>query len=126
MIEGDPFLFDVLAVNPQTAWAVGIDGTVLRTTDGGKTWGKVKTNAPKDPLFAVASDGKDTIMIGGNAIVLFSVDQGRTWKTSEFKPPIIYSWIYKIAQRGSSGFIAVGGGGAIYSANSAPSWQKVN
>ncbi len=54
-IEGGTFLFDVVAINPQTAWAVGIDGYVIKTENGGKIWTQVKTGAPKTQLFCVAS-----------------------------------------------------------------------
>ena len=37
-IISDPTLFDVLAVDPQTAWAVGLQGVARRTADGGETW----------------------------------------------------------------------------------------
>ncbi|MGA2517381.1 MAG: YCF48-related protein [Thermodesulfobacteriota bacterium] len=124
-MEGASFLFDVVAVNPQTAWAVGIDGYAVKTIDGGKTWRGVNTGDSKISFFCVASDGKDTIMIGGKGALLLSVDQGRTWKKSELNPPITYGWIQKIAQRGSSGFIAIGGRGVIYISNSKTSWQQI-
>jgi photosystem II stability/assembly factor-like uncharacterized protein len=46
-MEGASFLFDVVAVNPQTAWAVGIDGYAVKTIDGGKTWRGVNTGDSK-------------------------------------------------------------------------------
>jgi photosystem II stability/assembly factor-like uncharacterized protein len=123
-VEGGTFLFDVVSIDPQTAWAVGIDGYVIKTTDGGKTWKEVVTGAQKTQLFCIATDKKDTIFIGGKSTFLSSVDKGKTWKTPEFKPPIIYNWIYGLASRGRSGFIAVGGDGAIY-LNVSTSWQRV-
>jgi photosystem II stability/assembly factor-like uncharacterized protein len=125
-IVADPFLYGVVAINSQTAWAVGVDGYVAKTVDGGKTWTPVSTGAPKTHLFCVTSDKKEMILIGGRGIFLSSVDKGRTWRSSEFKPPITYGWIYGLSQRGSSGFIAVGWRGAIYSSNSVTLWERVN
>ena len=123
-IEGGTFLFDVVGVNPETAWAVGIDGYVIKTTDGGKTWSEVVTGAPKIQLFCIATDRKDAILLGGKGTFLSSFDRGKTWKAPGFRPPITYDWIYGLACRGSSGFVAVGGEGAIY-LNASTSWQRV-
>ncbi len=108
------FLFDVVAIDPQTAWAVGIDGCVLRTPDGGKTWKEIKTGASKTQLFCVSSNKAGTILIGGNTVFLASTDQGTTWKQPSCDPPITYGWLYGLAARGSSGFVAVGYEGSVY------------
>ncbi len=55
-VEGGNFLFDVVAIDPQTAWAVGIDGYVIKTVNGGKTWQEVSTGAPKTQLFGIGYD----------------------------------------------------------------------
>ncbi len=127
-IVGGNYLFDVVAINPQTAWAVGIDGYVTKTDDGGKSWQKVVTGVPNAKLFCVASDRADTILFGGDGTLLSSTDKGKTWKNPAFDPPITYGWLYGLTQRGSSGFVAVGWEGAIYlndGKNPSPTWRKV-
>jgi len=127
-VEGGNFLFDVTAVDPQTAWAVGIDGYVIRTLDGGKTWKEVKTDAPKTQFFCVASNQGSTVLIGGNGTFLISTDNGKTWKNPKFEPPIIYGWLYGIARRASTEFVAVGWDGNIYLSdgkNPLSSWHRV-
>ena len=124
-IEGAPFLFDVVATDPKTAWAVGIDGNVTRTNDGGKTWRTIETGVPRTQLFCVGTDKKDTILIGGKGVFLSSNDNGKTWKNPAFSPFITYGWIYGLAKRGSSDFTAVGWKGSIYLSTS-NNWQRVN
>jgi len=126
-IVGGNFLFDVIAIDPRTAWAVGIDGYVIKTDNGGKRWIEVKTGAPKTQLFCVGSDRRKTILIGGFGIFLYSGDNGQTWKTPQFNPPSTYNWFYGITTRGHSGFVAVGGSGIIYiSKGKNPSiWNRV-
>lgn len=119
------FLFDVVAIDSQTVWAVGIDGYAIRTGDGGKTWQEVQTGAPRTQLFCVATDGADRILIGGNCIFLSSEDKGHTWKIPKFKPPITYGWIYGLTPRSSFGFVAVGWEGAIYVSTS-NTWHLAN
>ena len=123
--EGGTFLFDVRAIDPQRAWAVGIDGYVIKTEDGGESWQKVKTGAPKAKLFCITSEGANRLLIGGKGIFLSSDDGGKTWTVPKFTPPISYGWLYGLAQRGASGFVAVGWNGAIY-INTSNTWQRVN
>jgi photosystem II stability/assembly factor-like uncharacterized protein len=114
-VEGGNYIFDIVALDPQRAWGVGIDGYVTKTVDGGKSWQEVKTKAPKTQLFCVATDNtRRTILIGGNGTFLASVDGGATWKFPTFTPPVIYTWIYGVGRRGNSGFVAVGANGVIY------------
>jgi photosystem II stability/assembly factor-like uncharacterized protein len=122
---GGTYLFNVVAVDPKTAWAVGIEGYISRTNDGGKTWQQVITEVPKTQLFCVASDKAGTLAIGGKGIFLISTDRGQSWKKVDFKPPITYGWIYGVAKRGNAGFVAVGKAGAIY-LSALDSWRRVN
>jgi photosystem II stability/assembly factor-like uncharacterized protein len=126
-VESGNYLFDVKAIDPQTAWAVGIDGYVTKTGDGGKTWQDIPVKIPKTQLFAVAVDSTRTILIAGNGVFVISPDGGKTWKTPVFAPPIIYSWIYGVGLRGNAGYVAVGGNGVIYlSEGKNPlSWKQV-
>jgi photosystem II stability/assembly factor-like uncharacterized protein len=124
-VVGEPFLFDVVAVDPQTAWAVGIDGNVTKTVDGGKSWKRVETGAPKAPLYCIGSDKAGTILIGGKGVFLSSTDKGRTWQSPRFEPPITYGWLYGLSRRGTSGFVTVGWVGAIY-LSSSNKWQRVS
>ena len=106
---------------------MGIEGYVVRTVNGGKSWQEVKTGAPKTQLFCVNTDKAKTVLIGGNGVFLVSSDNGKTWKEPEFKPSVIYDWVYGIARLGGGGYVTVGGAGDIYlsEANSPESWKKI-
>jgi photosystem II stability/assembly factor-like uncharacterized protein len=106
-------LFNVVAVDSRTAWAVGIDGYVTKTADGGKTWQVVEKGVPKTHLFGVAHGGAN-IIIGGRAFLSASTDGAGTFKAAKAEPGVAYGWIYGIAPRGKTGFVAVGKGGWIY------------
>jgi photosystem II stability/assembly factor-like uncharacterized protein len=124
-VEGGTFLFDVQAIDPRTAWAVGIDGYVIKTEDGGKGWEEVQTGASQTQLFCITTDRADTILIGGNGVFLSSSDKGQSWKVPVFEPTVTYGWIYGLTQRPSSGFVGVGWDGAIY-LNTSNNWHRVN
>ncbi len=126
-IEGDIFRFDVLAVDPMTAWVVGIDGYIRKTLDGGETWQAPPQagSVPRQQIFAIAS-AQDHVFIGGNRLLLASSDGGQTFNTPDVQPPVKYGWIYDIGPRGQAGLVAVGKGGWIYLSDAAGnSWRRV-
>ncbi len=125
-LEAEGLLFDAVAIDSKTAWAVGIDGRVIRTDDGGELWRELATGAPVTQLFSIAYDGADTIVVGGKGICLFSKDRGRTWEKARLEPHIEYSWLSGIAASGVSRFVAVGADGAIYRSADAGVWQRVD
>jgi photosystem II stability/assembly factor-like uncharacterized protein len=124
-MEGGNFLFDVIAVDPKTAWAVGIDGYVAKTVNGGTTWQKVTNGIPKAHLFGVTSDRQGTVLIASKGLLLTSSDGGKIFRNARFEPQIKYGWIYAIVPRGG-GFVAVGKGGWIYLSDKlGASWNRV-
>ena len=124
-LEGGTFLYDVLAVDAATAWAVGLEGCVIKTINGGKTWTNMDTGAPRTPLFCIAGDTADTIVMGGKGVFLVSKDRGHTWENTRFKPHIDYSWIYGVAHCGNSKFAAGGENGAIYIGTGNKEWKRI-
>ena len=124
-LVGENTLFDIVAIDPMTAWAVGIDGYVTATTDGGTTWNEVKGDFPRTQLFGITSDRQGKIITAGNRNLIISSDGGKSFAVPKIEPPVKYGWIYGITPRGSKGFAAVGKEGWIYlSDSSGLSWQR--
>jgi hypothetical protein len=73
------------AVNDQIIWVSGTDGTVGKSTDGGKTWRwiTVKNFEKKDFRDIEAFDERNAIImaIGEPAFILKTTDGGETWTT---------------------------------------------
>jgi len=124
-LKGGDFFFDVIAVDPQTAWRVGIQGIIEKTVDGGKTWQRVEAGIPQVPLYCISCDRASTLIVGGKGVCVNSADKGVTWQNARFEPTVEYSWIYHIARVGDSGFAACGDEGAIYRKTSGSIWQRV-
>ena len=124
-VVGGNYLFDIVAVNPMTAWVVGIDGYVAKTVDAGKTWRKQMTGVPKKHLFGV-SVGEKGVLIAGDGVLLRTTDGGATWREVKVEPSIRYGWLYRIGRRGKEGFVTVGQMGWIYTADTgAGEWKRV-
>lgn len=69
----------VSAVNDRVAWASGADSTVLRTTDGGATWNKLKVTTD-------ALDFRDIDAVDARTAYLLSIGNGpasRIYKTTD-------------------------------------------
>lgn len=65
--------------NAQVGYAVGDNGLVVKTVDGGKNWGSV-TAAGTDELFSVWALSRSRIWVGGtNGEMYYSRDGGATW-----------------------------------------------
>ncbi|MFH0730401.1 MAG: YCF48-related protein [Pseudomonadota bacterium] len=122
-------IFGVFALNPTSAWVVGIDGYAAKTDDAGKNWERISEGIPKRHLFCVSGDKSGNLFIGGKGVFLVSFDNGQSWQSSKFDPSIIYSWIYNVTHQKKEEYVAVGKGGAIYASsgtNSQMVWHKVN
>lgn len=72
----------VTFVDDQNGWAVGHDGSVLRTTDGGENWELRHWDAAwgrpfYDVIFATPEQG---LVVGSNGRMLRTDDAGETWE----------------------------------------------
>ena len=128
-VRAGNYLFGIAAVDAKRAWAVGIDGTVMKTADGGKTWNTVAVGAGRAPFSSVAADRSGTaVVIAGAEGLWVSTDEGKVWTRPSFQPPLGYKWFYRVAHRGDSRFTVVGMDGGIYqNGGTSPSsaWQQV-
>lgn len=71
----------------QTGWAVGDNGTILKTTDGGNTWG-LQTSGTTESLQSVHFINTQTgYIVGTNGVILKTVTGGG----STFFPPSLAS-----------------------------------
>jgi photosystem II stability/assembly factor-like uncharacterized protein len=124
-LKGGKYLFDVVAINPQSACVSGIQGTVLLTTDGGSTWKPIDVNSHVFPLYSIEFDGENTLVLGGKGVCTISKDKGITWRKAEFRPAIDYSWIYDVAYIGNGHFFTCGDEGTIYHRLKGNVWKRI-
>jgi photosystem II stability/assembly factor-like uncharacterized protein len=113
LVIADNYLLSVKAISSENAVAVGIDGTIVRTTDAGANWQPVSTDLPAIHLFGVSvRDGE--LFIAARKHILTGSIAGGNFKSAALTPPIPYGYVYGITARGNTGFAAVGKGGRIY------------
>ncbi|MBC7253339.1 MAG: IPT/TIG domain-containing protein [Actinobacteria bacterium] len=99
-------LFSVSAADADTAWAVGMGGTILKTTDGGNTW-RQQDSGVTNNLWAVAAASPRVAWAGGEEALLLTVDGGATWRMVSSQPGYC---VYDIAAVDENNCWVVGGG----------------
>lgn len=72
----------VHAVEGNTVWATGSDGTVLRTTDGGRSWSSFSVGAGLDIRDVHAFDARTAyvLVVTEPASILRTTDGAKTWE----------------------------------------------
>ena len=71
------------ASDKRTGWAVGADGVILHTTDGGFRWEEQHAQMPV-PLYGLyVKDAKTAVAVGARGLVLTTSNGGRRWVTHE-------------------------------------------
>jgi photosystem II stability/assembly factor-like uncharacterized protein len=111
----------------QTAIAVGVDGGIVRTTDGGAHWTEIKS--PKNiSFFDVSFSDKNTAwLVGEFSTVLTSTDGGQTWtiayggNTGDYTVGPYFSIILADAQNGVAAGLS---GDIVVTADGGKTWQK--
>jgi len=82
-------LYDIDFTDAQTGLAIGQDGLIIKTGDGGKTWKQVKLELPlqewqaaQPHLFSMSrgTDPNKVWAVGPVGTIIYSKDGGTTWK----------------------------------------------
>src|SRR5207237_2274632 len=68
--------------DPSEGVAVGEQGLILRTTDGGTVWQSVASGV-KDNLQSISFSGVNGICGGDSQTILHSTDSGASWQISQ-------------------------------------------
>jgi photosystem II stability/assembly factor-like uncharacterized protein len=74
---------DIAVVDKNTAWASGTLGTVLKTTDAGKTWQLVKSGEDIWYTSLHAIDAQKVFLTSWNQNLQSTTDGGKTWKSQQ-------------------------------------------
>ena len=105
--------------SPQDLVAVGQNGTILESSDGGATWHEVDSPTPST-LFAVAADGAGRVVaVGSGGVVLLR--EGDTWEATASPTSLN---LFEVRSSGAGQFIIAGDGGQLFVGNGL-TWQRI-
>ena len=74
-------LNDVHYLNTDTGWAVGDDGTIISTNDGGATWDLQISGTTQSLLSVHFTDANRGWAVGEGRAIVSTNDGGATWTT---------------------------------------------
>jgi photosystem II stability/assembly factor-like uncharacterized protein len=121
-----PNLYNLYPIDDQTVVAVGADGAIIRTADGGEHWQLVKS--PKlVSLFDVTFVDKNTgFAVGEFSTIITTVDGGQTWtlnyggNTSDYTIGPYFSVTFSDPQNGIASGLA---GNLMVTADGGKTWK---
>ena len=118
---GDVNLYGLSFGDPDHVWIVGEFGTIMASTDGGKTW--TQQHAPvESTLFGVRFlDAKRGFAVGIDSVILATDDGGATWRA--VPPPVMQRSYYDIAIRGQNGWIVGDAGTVLKTSDGGATWK---
>jgi photosystem II stability/assembly factor-like uncharacterized protein len=119
-----PALYGIYFLDRNTGWIVGMDGVVIKTTDGGVNWKKMYSGTDK-PLYSIAIKGSKGWVVGNKGIYLMSEDSGETWAA---KPEAIKTkfWLREVSFCDDMGLIIGSRGTIVRSSDGGSSWDIIS
>jgi len=77
-----PSLFDVYFADRDRGFILGMDGTMLKTDNGGKEWKEIDAST-KQALYSIAVVGDKCWAVGARGAYIVSTDGGNTWTSKK-------------------------------------------
>lgn len=112
----------------QNGFAIGHEGWILRTSDGGLSWDEVSFTPGSEPLLSIAHlPDQRWMAVGAFGQTLVSSDQGMSWERAN--PPEGTDWHLNklVASEDQQNWLLVGEAGTVFrSLDAGNSWQSVS
>ncbi|MFC2132135.1 PKD domain-containing protein, partial [Bacteroidota bacterium] len=117
----DKFLYGVCFVDSLYGWAVGDEGLILHTKDGGKSWAEQEANVGRGLLSVHFIDRLNGWAVGEVGRIRHTSDGGENWiiQYSEVYPVVLNSVYFLNKNKGW----AVGPSGIIYTEDGGDNWN---
>lgn len=120
-----PHLYGVWFISPETGWATGLDGIIIRTDDGGATWRRLATGA-KYALYKITVIGQHGWAVGDRGQYLMSADSGASWTKRENLIQTRF-WLKDVAFTDEQhGWIIGAMGTIVNTVDSGRTWNKIS
>jgi hypothetical protein len=117
-------LYGGAAANPTTAWAIGELGVVIKTTDGGTTWQRVRRYDTAGGFYKSmsAADANTVWAVGASSQIIKTIDGGATWTTQNSGSTDILN---DVVANSASVAWTVGVNGVLRTSDGGATWQKL-
>jgi photosystem II stability/assembly factor-like uncharacterized protein len=91
-----PSLYGVYFISPQQGWAVGQEGAIVRTLDGGRQW-EFQTSGVQEALYDIGVIDDIGWIAGDKGTVLVSTNGGTHWEKQDLGLAYRLSWLRRLA-----------------------------
>lgn len=115
-------LYDVYFSDRNNGFILGVDGTMIRTEDGGKEW-KLVDSTTKQSLYSITGVGDTFWAVGNRGVLIKSTDGGNTWAN---QGEVIHtkSWLTSVAfPDEKTGWVAGGSGAVFKTLDGGDTWE---
>ena len=122
LLNPPPSLFGVCFTDRNNGWACGIDGTIIKTTNGGEIWEELPSGTAKTLYTIFIKYGKGWV-VGDKGTYLTSNDGGSTW---EWHKDVIKSrWPFRDIYFSSpqKGWAVGQGGSVVHTVDGGKTWE---
>ena len=106
-------------------FACGDQGTVIRSTDGGKEWIILKDSSDNNFYDVAFNNIKTCYVVGDNGTIIYSTDEGKNWEEINTGVNETLFRIYFLSNK-STGFIIGGKGTVLKTTDGGSSWNALN
>lgn len=118
----DLLLCESSFVDDTTGWVVGIKGTIIHTTDGGKSWSKQESGTEKNIFSVSFADAQNGWAVGEFGTILHTADGGENWAfQSKGMDKMLNSVCFMDAQ---NGWVVGEFGTIIHTTDGGVKWEK--
>ena len=107
-------IFGVTFVDAQHGWAVGSDGVILHTDDGGTAWRPQPGIPVQRPFYDVSVRGQFGWIVGEAGTVLKSTDGGASWAAEPLPIQLAANWLRSVWLVPGGQGLAVGAEGLAF------------
>lgn len=116
-------LYGGTAANASTAWAIGELGVVVKTTDGGASWKRVRRADAEGGFFkSMSAADTNTVWAVGPGTIIKTTDGGLTWTSQKSGLPDILN---DVVANSPQVAWAVGINGVLRTTDGGSTWQKL-
>ncbi|MCP4714795.1 MAG: hypothetical protein GY868_06730, partial [Deltaproteobacteria bacterium] len=106
-----PALYGIYFIDRDRGWAVGMDGVILQTVNGGIMWRKIISGTEK-PLYSIVVGENTGWIVGNKGQCLMSENVGETWSLQDGSIKTRF-WLREVVFSNEQHGIIVGARGTI-------------
>ncbi len=124
-------IYDIDFVDLQNGLAIGQDGLILKTADGGKTWKQVKLELPlqewqvaQPHIFSMSrgTDPNKVWAVGPAGTVIYSEDSGETWQNLSLGRDVTLNGVSFVSD--TEGWVVGEFGTILHTVDGGKTWEE--